>query len=63
MKKLASVLGILALGGLFIIGCSSQSQIDQATSPRRRPTRRMRPTRRRSRPRARRRRLLVRRTQ
>ena len=37
MKKLASVLGILALGGLFIIGCSSQSQIDQATSQGRQP--------------------------
>src|SRR6202035_2690655 len=32
MKKLTSVLGILALGGLLATGCSSQSQIDQATS-------------------------------
>ena len=32
MKKLVSALGILALGGLFAIGCSYQTQIDQATS-------------------------------
>jgi uncharacterized protein HemX len=32
MKKLVSVLGILALGGVFAAGCSYQTQIDQATS-------------------------------
>ena len=32
MKKLLSVLGILAIGGVVAAGCSSQSQIDQATS-------------------------------
>src|SRR5690242_14894413 len=32
MKKLAGVLGILALGGIVAAGCSYQSQIDQATS-------------------------------
>jgi len=32
MKKLARVLGIMTLGGLFITGCSYQTQIDQATS-------------------------------
>ena len=32
MKKLVSALGILALGGLFAVGCSYQTQIDQATS-------------------------------
>jgi hypothetical protein len=32
MKKLVSVFGILALGGLFAAGCSYQKQIDQATS-------------------------------
>jgi phage shock protein A len=32
MKKLASIFGLLALGGLFVAGCSYQTQIDQATS-------------------------------
>jgi hypothetical protein len=32
MKKLLSVLGILAIGGVVGAGCSYQSQIDQATS-------------------------------
>src|SRR5579871_273243 len=32
MKKLTTVLGMLAFGALCVAGCSYQSQIDQATS-------------------------------
>jgi outer membrane murein-binding lipoprotein Lpp len=32
MKNLIGVLGVLALGSALVVGCSSQSKIDQATS-------------------------------